>query len=298
MSAASVLGEPPRDRTQLAVAALLAAGLMWGLTWIPMKHFAAQGLSGPMLTLTSYGAVGLLALPWLAWRRHTWWAHRLQVALIALSGGAANVCFVTALINGQVVRVMLLFYLAPIWGVLGGRIFLAEPFTRMRVAGVACAVLGAFLLLGGPAVLDTPPGWVDALAVASGMLYASQNIVTRAADGVTLDTKALVVFVGCGLLSALVVFLTGDVVPALSAPLMAQLLAFAGIWMLAAMLITAWGVTHLEAGRAAILLVFELVAATLSAMWIAGERLNGIEWMGAVLIVAAALLEALPPRNR
>jgi drug/metabolite transporter (DMT)-like permease len=57
-------------------------------------------------------------------------------------------------------------------------------------------------------------------------------------------------------------------------------------------------VTHLEAGRAAILLVFELVAATLSAMWIAGERLNGIEWMGAVLIVAAALLEALPPRNR
>jgi drug/metabolite transporter (DMT)-like permease len=43
----------------------------------------------------------------------------------------------------------------------------------------------------------------------------------------------------------------------------------------------------MEAGRAAILLVFELV----SAMWIAGERLDGIEWIGAALIVAAALLE-------
>jgi len=40
------------------------------------------------------------------------------------------------------------------------------------------------------------------------------------------------------------------------------------------------------------LLVFELVAAVVSAMWIAGERLDGAEWIGAALIVAAALLEA------
>jgi drug/metabolite transporter (DMT)-like permease len=56
-------------------------------------------------------------------------------------------------------------------------------------------------------------------------------------------------------------------------------------------------VSHLEAGRAAILLVFELVAAVISAMWIAGERLDGFEWVGAMMIVAAALLETRPSDN-
>jgi drug/metabolite transporter (DMT)-like permease len=283
------------DRSRPAVAALLAAGMLWGLTWIPMKYFGSRGLDGPMLTLTSYGLVGLIAVPWIVWRKRSWWPQRGLVALIGLTGGAANICFVTALMTGEVVRVMLLFYLAPVWGVLGGRLLLAEPLTRLRILGVACALAGAALLLGGPAILDTPPGIVDLLALASGLLYASQNIVTRAAHATPLDTKALIVFVGCGLLSAAVVAFGGRPSPEMSPVLFGQLLGFAGIWMLSAMLFTAWGVTHLEAGRAAVLLVFELVAATISAMWIGGERLDGIEWLGAALITAAALVEARSP---
>ncbi len=80
--------------------------------------------------------------------------------------------------------------------------------------------------------------------------------------------------------------------PAISASLVLQLLAFAGIWMMVAMLFTVYGVSHLEAGRSAILLVFELVAAVVSAMWIGGERLAGLEWVGAALITGAALIEA------
>jgi drug/metabolite transporter (DMT)-like permease len=41
-----------------------------------------------------------------------------------------------------------------------------------------------------------------------------------------------------------------------------------------------------------VLLVFELVAAVMSAMLIGGERLHGIEWIGAAFIVTAALIEA------
>jgi drug/metabolite transporter (DMT)-like permease len=217
--------------------------------------------------------------------------------MIALVGGLANVCFLSAIVRGEVVRVMLLFYLAPVWGVLGGRIFLGEPFTRLRVIGVVIAVVGAVLLLGGPAVLAAPPGVVDLLALASGMLYASQNLFTRAADRTPLDAKSLMVFVGCGLLSSIIVFGTGEPLPDMAPLLIGQLFAFGGIWMLTAMVITAWGVSHLEAGRAAILLVFELLAAVISAMWIAGERLDGVEWIGAAMIVTAALLETRTTAN-
>jgi drug/metabolite transporter (DMT)-like permease len=204
---------------------------------------------------------------------------------------------IAAYLVHEVVRVMLLFYLAPVWGVIGGRIFFGEPLTRLRVFGVATAVIGAVLLHGGPAVLAAPPGMVDLLALASGMLYASQNLFTRAADRTPLDAKSLVVFVGCGLLSSLIVLATGEPLPDLAPIMVGQLFAFAGIWMLAAMVITAWGVSYLETDRAAILLVFELVAAVISAMWIAGERLDGFEWIGAVMIVTAALLETRTADN-
>jgi drug/metabolite transporter (DMT)-like permease len=285
------------DRPQLAVGALLVAGLLWGLTWMPFRYFGAQGLNGITFTMMSYGLVGLIVLPWLILRAGIWLPQRKLVALIALAGGGANVCFVSALMAGEVVRVMLLFYLAPVWGTLGGRIVFGEALTRLRVLAVVAAIAGAFLLLGGSAVFDAPPGLVDVLALASGMLYASQNIFTLAADRTPLHAKTLAVFVGCGVLSGALVILTGQPLPAISATLLLQLGAFAGIWMLAAMIFTVYGVTHLEAGRSAILLVFELVAAVVSAMWIGGERLDGLELVGAALITAAALLEARTSTN-
>ena len=291
-SVTQTLAPPSPDRTRLAVGALLIAGLLWGLTWMPFRYFGSQGLNGISFTMMSYGLIGLAVLPWALLRRASWLPQGWRVAFIALTGGGANVCFVSALMEGEVVRVMLLFYLAPVWGVLGGRIAFGEPITRLRVAAAAAAIGGAFLLLGGTAVFDTPPGLVDLLALASGMLYASQNIFTLAADRTPLLAKTLAVFVGCGLISGALALMTKQALPPISSALVFQLVAFAGIWMMAAMLLTVYGVTHLEAGRSAILLVFELVAAVVSAMWIGGERLDGLEWIGAALISGAALIEA------
>jgi len=283
------------DRSRLAVGALLIAGLLWGLSWIPLKYFGSQGLNGVTLSMMSYGLVGLIALPWLLVRSSAWWGQRWHVAAIAITGGAANVCFLSALVSGEVVRVMLLFYCAPVWAVLGGRIFLGERITRQRLVAVALALGGAMLILGGPQALAAPVSPVDLLALASGALYVAQNIATRAADRTPLDIKALVVFTGCGLLAAAIVLTAGLRLPPLEAGLLGQLAFFSGFWMLAAMVAIDEQEGRLDAGRAAVLLVFELVVSVLSAMWIAGERLEGVEWLGAGLITAAALLEARSP---
>ena len=78
----------------------------------------------------------------------------------------------------------------------------------------------------------------------------------------------------------------------ISLTLALQLGAFGAIWLMAAVFATLYGVSRLEAGRAAVLIVFELVAAVVSAMVIAGERLDAMGWTGAALISGAALLEA------
>src|SRR6476661_7153294 len=118
---------------RLAVAALFVSGLLWGLTWIPLKYFAAQGLSGLGMTLLGYGVVGMAALPLIWMERGSWRPQAIQLFGAALTGGAANACFIAALMFGDVVRVMLMFYLAPVWGVLGARLFLGEPITRWRL---------------------------------------------------------------------------------------------------------------------------------------------------------------------
>ena len=54
---------------------------------------------------------------------------------------------------------------------------------------------------------------------------------------------------------------------------------------------TQWGVTHLEAGRASIIIVMELVVAVISAVIILNQSLSLVEIAGALLVITAAILE-------
>jgi drug/metabolite transporter (DMT)-like permease len=276
----------------LAVASLLVSGLLWGLTWLPLKHFAGAGLTGIAQTLLTYGAIGAIAAPFIWLQRRQWWAQRGLLAATGLFGGLANVCFTTALMFGPVMRSMLLFYLAPVWAVLGATLFLNEPLSLARLLGVAMAVAGAVLVLDGPAILRDPFAWTDFLALGSGLFYALQNLASRAADRTPVMSKSLVIFTGATIVAGGLALAVRTPLPTFDPVLTAQLAAYAALWLTLGMWTTMYGVTHLEAGRAAVLLVFELVAAVVSAMLIAGESLSIMGWTGAALITAAALIEA------
>jgi drug/metabolite transporter (DMT)-like permease len=280
-----------RPTGSAAPAALLASGFFWGLTWLPLKHFAQHGLSGLAVTLLAYGAVGLLGLP-LVWSQRAGWRGQTRLlVLVGVLGGTANLCFVNALILGEVVRAMLLFYLAPMWSALGGRLFLGERITASRVVTVGLSLVGAGLVLGANADLTAPLRLVDLLAVASGFFYAMQNVASRKADAVPAAPKAVAVFLASGVLAGGAMLALGQAVSAVSPGLVVQLAGFAA-WMAIAMWTTMYGVTHLEAGRSGVLLVAELLVAAVSAMLIAGERLEGLEWLGAALILFSAFAEA------
>jgi drug/metabolite transporter (DMT)-like permease len=74
--------------------------------------------------------------------------------------------------------------------------------------------------------------------------------------------------------------------------LLALACAFGACWLLAGNIGTQWGVTHMEAGRAAMIVVLELLIAVVSALWLEGGSLSVGECCGAALLISAALLEA------
>ena len=49
----------------------------------------------------------------------------------------------------------------------------------------------------------------------------------------------------------------------------------------------------MEAGRSSIIIIMELITAVVSATLLAGERMSPWEMLGGVLILSAALIEAL-----
>jgi drug/metabolite transporter (DMT)-like permease len=70
------------------------------------------------------------------------------------------------------------------------------------------------------------------------------------------------------------------------------LLGLGLLWVIPGTLATFYGVARLDAGKAAILLLAELVVGVFSAVLIGNEHLSMQEIIGGALILSAALIEA------
>ena len=285
---------------------LLFSASLWGLSWWPMQQLGALGVPGPALTLMAYGGVSLLGLP-LLWHERAQWRQRLdQVLLIAVLGGWAAASFVVAMTQGDVVREMLLFYLAPAWSVLGGRFLLKERLGRRRMAAVTLALAGAYLVIRGNGSAPGPdaPGGIttaDLMALSSSITFAGNNLVTRAATQIPVASKALFLMLGCALASALLMAASATPLPALSGAAALGVGAFALVWIVGGSSTTTYGMTHLEAGRSAVILLAELVSAVASASLVKGRIPSVPELVGGGLILGAAALDIIesthPPRE-
>lgn len=275
-----------------AISFLLAGSVLWGLFWWPLKAFDGAGIHVSFVQAIAYAAATLVLLP-LVWRSWTEWRDQLGlVLLICLLGGWANASFATSLAEGNVVRVMLLFYLAPVWTILAARIFLDEPFTTLRLVALALALTGLVATLGGAEMFATPLSLVDLLALSSGLAFALNNVAIRVGHSLPETTRAAAVFAGCTLISLGWIFWSDRPVPALETSHIWALLALGLFWIIPGTLATFYGVARLDAGKAAILLLAELVVGVFSAVLIGDEHLSANEIVGGALILSAAVIEA------
>lgn len=280
------------------VLVLMGASILWGLSWLPLKEINSTGIDGIMQIFLTYGILTLLLIPIVFRHMRVITTHKKALLLIALFGGGANLAFTYALINGEVIRVMVLFYMLPVWGVLGGKIFLKESIDVWRYLGVFLAIVGAFIILGGFDAFYTPPSWIDLVALLSGLFFAMNNLVFRAAQELPVLSKVTIMFLGCFALSG--VFLLGsekEISFALSSESWLMIFAYSIFWLLVANIGSQWGVTHMEAGRSSIIIILELITAVISATLIAGERMSSIEYIGGVFILSAALIEAFRTKD-
>jgi len=277
---------------QKAVSALLVGSLFWGLFWWPLKSLGMFGIHGSIVQVYAFGLSVLLLLPFVRGDLAQLRGKIGLILLIAAFGGWATAALVSSLATGSVVRVMLLFYLAPVWTILAARIFLGEAFTRLRVIALAIALAGLAATLGGPEIFSTPLSAMDLLALSSGLAFALSNVAIRAGHGLPDTVRAVAINGGCALISLGFLFWDEQPMQTLNAIQIGILSALSLLWVVPGTLATFYGVARLDAGKAAILLLAELVVGVFSAVLIGGEHLSAQEIVGGVLILTAAVIEA------
>ncbi len=131
-------------------------------------------------------------------------------------------------------------------------------------------------------------------------MFALNNVLIRRTGELSIELKSMVSFLGVIICGALVLPFVPGIVPE-SVPTAifrmldaatATTLLLIGIVLLAVNLVVQYGLTHVNANRASVILLFELVVAAFASWLLAGEEMGIREWTGGILIVIASLFSA------
>ena len=282
----------------LPALALTLNAFTWGVSWWPFRQLQDAGLHPLWATALIYG-VAVLAIT--LWRPGAWgqlWRTRTLWVLV-LAAGTTNATFNWAVTIGDVVRVVLLFYLMPLWAVLLARLLLHDPLTGAALFRVALALAGAATVLwpaeGG---LPLPRTLAEWLSVLGGFSFALNNVMLRREAHQPEAARALAMFVG-GAVVALVLAAALSATAGSKVPLPPPL---ALGWVLGALAMGAaflvgnialqYGAARLPANVTAVVMISEVLFASLSAVALGAGTMSLQLAVGGALIVGATLLSA------
>ena len=276
--------------------AIVASTLLWGTWWIPLRQLDQAGVSSTWANAAPMFLPLVILLPFAfsRWRRiakagwHVYAAGFLIAAVVAL--------YAEGLLRGQVARIVLLFYLTPVWSAIVGRIFLGVPITRRRMLTIVLGLAGMAVVFGVDAGLPLPRSIAEWMALISGILWAGGLVFLYRAETVPLFDKTFVLFLFLGVIYLGLSSIPGGgswTVPVFDNIGLAVfwIAALALMWVLPLLVLSVYAAGSIDPARVSILLTLEVVIGISTAALFTDEPFGFREGIGAVLIVAAGLME-------
>ena len=282
----------------LAVLALALNALVWGLSWWPLRELHAHGLHPLWSTACVFILATLVLLlispsGWRSFQQHP------QLGWLMVASGLTNVGFNWAVTTGDVVRVVLLFYLMPTWSLLLAWWLLKEQPTRGALARLALALFGVVWVLKTPeSAWPVPQDLSDVLALLGGFCFALTNIWLLRLQN-TPESARMTAMFGGGALMALACAVLASVTGVIPAAQMWTTTDFStwAPWVLglsAAFLVSnfalQYGAARLSAHTTAMVMMSEVVFASVSSVALGASTLSWRVGLGGGMIVLAALL--------
>lgn len=299
-----------------AIGLVCASALLWGLYWMPVRALNDFGITGIwtaiLLSITGFiaslpflligtGAIGRIG-----------WPHILG----ALGIGSAFALYGIALSFTDIIRVVLLFYLAPAWSTIIECLFFGRKFTIRSFSGLLLSFIGIVVIFRGELPLDGLGALGDWLALLAGLSWSIGSSLMFLSRKISVTAMTTASFVGAFVVASICVVLfnefsvigistqsndvsnsfqsAGTVISVLTNHwqkllLVCTLLGF--FYLVPVTATTLWGATQIPPALMSFLLTLEIIAAVASSAILLGERFGLIELLGTALIIAGALVE-------
>jgi drug/metabolite transporter (DMT)-like permease len=282
--------------SNFASAAVLVSAAIWGLYWIPLRYLEGLGVAEAwtvaLINIPAAAAISVLFFVHFKVQK----PHLRRGFIIGIFMGLTVAMFTIGLVHSSVVRVTLLFYLTPVWSTLIGAYWLKEPITRGRWLAIAIGLLGlGFLVSQGGG--DLPLNIGDFYGLASGVTWAIGGAMIKRYGDVPMPTLLFFQFI----LASGFALLLGAAAGLAPTPSLALLVEVASVsvaisigLIFPSILIIFWAQKFLYPGRVSLLMMTEVMVATITAsLFLPDEVMGPIEWIGACLIVGACLVEVI-----
>lgn len=285
----------------LPILAIAINAMLWGLSWWPLHQLRDRGVHALWATFMSYLLTVVLVLLWRA-RTLGELAHDRKLWLLMGTSGITNACFNWAISTGDVVRVVLLLYLMPVWTVLLSWWFTRERPGLFTLLRIGLALVGVALVLQpthnawNQFVLPVPRSLSDVLALVAGFAFAGSNVLLNRLGKVSTPPKILAMFVGNMVLSgsiAVVMWQLGVGGVHFPSPVghWQVFVVLAALQLVICNICLQYGAARMSATTLALLMSLEVLFAAVSAALLGAGTIDARVLLGGVLVIGAALLE-------
>ncbi len=287
--------------TLLPSLAVAGSGLIWGVWWLPLRSLEGAGLTGNWANVAVYALAALLTAPFAFVLRQRVAAQLRALIIIGLISGTSLCLWNYALITGNIVRVTLLFYLAPVWCTALSLIVFKEPVRAVRLLTIVGGLAGAAVLVGIEAGGASPLSPADGMALLSSLMFACMTVYVRKVGGEVGGWEKTFFTTTIAAITALiaVTLVPEGPVPALATVTAAfPALLLCMVWQVVLLALFMWGSAYLESGRVAIYLLLEVVGAVVTASLLTDDPFGWREAIGCIFIVGAGVLEGVDELRR
>lgn len=286
----------------IGILQIIAGAICWGTLGILGTQLNRLGFTGTevaTLRILIAGLTLLVILPYFRpYLRQIKKRHMPTLVVQSLIGMLGmSLCYFAAVARVGSSLAVTLLYTAPVWSLAFARLLLSERISRKSAFLSATAVLGVSLTMLGNGTAD-PTGILVGLG--SGMCYALYGVLgKRAMSG---NPPMLVLFTSI-ILSAFALLLFPNTYPTIAKLTQQSPAAWAAtaglsfIGTIGASFLFMRGLQKMPATKASVFTIFEPLTAVLLAAVLLGERLQTLQYIGVVLILAAVLLNTAPPHT-
>ncbi|ELV8624432.1 EamA family transporter [Vibrio cidicii] len=298
---AEITSKADTNQYQTGAAAILLACVLWGTTGTAASF--TQAVSPLATGAFAMGVGGLLqaliASKIIAYQRRQLWQFRSALLCSALALAVYPLAFYTSMqLAGVAVGTVVSIASAPFFTVLIERLFgKGLGISRRWWQSFATGALGIALLAGAKTPMHAQSGrdylFGIALGLVAGLAYAIYSWVAKAmiVQGVKSQAAVGAIFALGALLLLPSLALTGENL--FENPLNSSIALYMALFpMCAGYLLFGYGLRHVEVHNANLLTLFEPVVASLLAVWIVGENISLLGWLGIALIGGCLVMQS------